>query len=210
MILELMACMLHAVSPLEIPKPGSSTKCMLLSFSYLLYHRRIKSPLWSMFVTDPALFNEDVCESSLSSLARSSAGKPNLRNIDATNKVFKRLQILHTTSTGLQDETTNAELGGPFKSAWSVPSGCAEVRHTITFVERLVHAIETNKCVQYDVKKSFVYAVDATTQVWNVLPRFKEFNFFQLVAENLSKFKKQQLVPYITTDPENTGLMPRL
>src|SRR6185436_2745089 len=80
--------------------------------------------------------------------------------------------------------------------------GCAEVRHTITFVERLVHAIETNKCVQYDVNKSFVYAVDATTQVLDVMHRFKEFNFFQLVAENLSKFKKQQFVPYITSDPE--------
>jgi hypothetical protein len=196
--------MLQAMASLEMPKPGSRTqytKCMLLNFSFLNYHRRMKSPVWSLFVKDPGIFNEDVCESTLSVLARTVSNKPNMRTIDAANKNFKRITLFHATCVGLQEETSNVDSAGPFTSSWNVPVTSLEVRHTIAFLERLIHSIGTNKCMEYDPSSSFTYGAAAGLRELQVTCRFKSMDFFITITENLWKFKKQQLVPYITTDP---------
>ena len=89
MIFRLLAVMLFAMASLELPKPGSRTqytKCMFLSLSFLLFHRRKKNAIWQLFLSDPGIFNEEICESALSQLARAITSRPNLRVLEAANK----------------------------------------------------------------------------------------------------------------------------
>src|SRR3954469_5956192 len=60
-----------------------------------------------IFLRDPTAFNEEVCESSLSHLARAATSRPNLRYYDAANKTYKRLGLFTAAVNTLNQEMTN-------------------------------------------------------------------------------------------------------
>jgi hypothetical protein len=182
---------------------------MFLSLSFLLFHRRKQNVVWKMFIADPGIFNEEICESALSQLARAITSKPSLRVLDAANKTYKRLGLFSATCSGLCQETrlNEAEIS-------LVPSDCIaldspEVRHTLTFLERTMFSIGTNTFLEYDPSHSFVYAKDAVWRALSIQPRFRAIDIGSVLTTNLLKFKKQQLVVFIASDPEVARYWPR-
>jgi len=199
-----MGVLLHAMASLELPKPGSRsqyTKCMILNLSYILYHRRKDSFVWSIFKKDPSVFNEDVCESSLSHLARAITSRPNLRVIASANKMFKRLGLFSSSGAGLYEETTVFD-SSALRSSSRVTLESDEVRQTIVFLERLIYSIRNNECVEYDSRYPYIYAKEATQRNLSLQLHFKDINLNHVIVVNMQKFKKQQLVSFIRSNAE--------
>ena len=203
--------MLFAMASLELPKPGSRTqytKCMFLSLSFLLFHRRKKNAIWQLFLSDPGIFNEEICESALSQLARAITSRPNLRVLEAANKTFKRLGLFSATCSGLCNETRLGEPEMNLMPTDMVSMDSPEIRHTLTFLERTIFSLGTNTYLEYDPTHSFVYAKDAAWRNLSHQIRFREIDITALLIQNLLKFKKQQLVNFIRSDPEVARFWP--
>ena len=182
--------MLFAMASLELPKPGSRTqytKCMFLSLSFLLFHRRKKNAIWQLFLSDPGIFNEEICESALSQLARAITSRPNLRVLEAANKTFKRLGLFSATCSGLCNETRLGEPEMNLMPTDMVSMDSPEIRHT--FLERTVFSLGTNTYLEHDPTHSFVYAKDAAWRNLSHQIRFREIDITALLIQNLLKFK---------------------
>ena len=95
-ILEpLMDKLLCIIAELELPKPGSRsqyTKNMFINLMLIKYHKNKKDVIWTILKQDPCAFNEDVGETSLSCLTRSTNGVPNKSNINYVREVFSMVR----------------------------------------------------------------------------------------------------------------------
>src|SRR3954469_8107341 len=84
-----------------------------------------------IFLRDPTAFNEEVCESSLSHLARAATSRPNLRYYDAANKTYKRLGFTAAVNTLNQEMTTSRKpLDSLSRPKTYIQPDCAELRQT--------------------------------------------------------------------------------
>ena len=171
---------------------------MILNLSYLLYHRRQDS---FVFKKDPSVFNEDVCESSLSHLARAITSRPNLRVIASANKTFKRLGLFSSSGAGLYEETAVFD-SSALRLSSRVTLESDEVRQTVVFLERLLYSIRNNECVEYDSRSPYIYAKEATQRNLSLQLHFKDINLNHVIVVNMQKFKKQQLVSFIRSNAE--------
>jgi len=198
----MMLVLFFTMASLELPKPKSRTqytKSMLLSLSYLLYYRRKKTFVWDLFRNDPGVFNEDVCETSLSLLARAITSRPKLRELDSANKTFKRLGLFSAASNGLFQETSPTDAFA-LHSASRISKKGEEVKLTTAFLQRLLTSVQNNVCMEYDPRYTFTYEKDATLRNLTSAARLKDINLLSVVAIHMQKFKKQQLVAFIQSD----------
>jgi hypothetical protein len=155
-----------------------------------------------MFIADPGIFNEEVCETALSQLAHSITRSPNLRVLEAANKTYKRLSLFATTCSGLVHETKEHESDVSLAPMNCIDFNGPEVRQTGSFLERMLSALSTNNYLQYDSTRPFVYAKDASLCAPVIIPRYFDIDLRAVLSANLQKFKKQQLVRFIFSDPD--------
>lgn len=155
-----------------------------------------------MFIADPSIFNEEVCETALSQLAHAITRSPNLRILEAANKTYKRLSLFAATCSGLVHETKLHDSDVSLAPMNCVELDSPEVRQTVAFLERMLSALGTNNYIQYDSTRSFVYAKDASFCPPVILPRYYDIDLRGVLLTNLQKFKKQQLVRFIFSDPD--------
>ena len=135
--------LLVVMAQLELPKPGSRsqyTKSMLINLILLKYHKTKRDCVWLMMKNDPGVFNEDVGETFLSSLARCTNGKPNKHDIDYVQEQYWMIKTYRSVSDSVNrhwghdlDETRRGEIKDDDPTVVAIT---AHLRRMLTQIER--------------------------------------------------------------------------
>ena len=110
---------LDAMVRLELPQQSLYTKCMLFNMIILRHQFESQTPVWTLFKKDPSTFNEEIGETMLSVLARSTSGSPNKLELEKVRKMFARINKLSEISHMFERSLLSSSLPKEFSSVWS-------------------------------------------------------------------------------------------
>ena len=117
-IYTIMNRALDAMVFLELPQQSLYTKCM---FNMLILRHQFDSrtPVWTLFKKDPSTFNEEIGETMLSVLARSTSGSPNKLELEKVRKMFARINKLSEISHMFERSLLSSSLQKSSHQVWS-------------------------------------------------------------------------------------------
>jgi hypothetical protein len=206
-IWPLLHHMLMAMVCLEMDNgSGRSQYCksMFINLLLLHHHKGMDDCVWQMFRQDPGLFNEDVGETVLSSLARDTECQPNKRSdITQVNRAFQRIGLLPTV---VSDFEVNFNIK---ETVWyrTLRPDCAEITITVTFMKALIQAIRSNSGTEYAPQvyqvrsEAHAAAISLTSTI-----RFTAVNPRSILRGKLAAYEKLQSKPLVEEFPALWGL----
>jgi hypothetical protein len=149
-IYSIMNQALDAMVRLELPQQSLYTKCMLFNQLILRYQFMNGTPVWKLFKQDPSAFNEEIGETMLSVLARSTSGSPNKLELDKVKKMFSRINKLSEISHTFERSLLAKHIPKEFSSGVEQDSAGDEVTRTEWFLSILASNLSNKSLKIYD------------------------------------------------------------